>query len=91
MMSGEGNSFQEGNINPPQREGEIWVDLNDEQQTATASQVYLKTMQSLRDKLQSFKVDNMKENEEHQELNVVLLQILTKIKTSNNQHLHIVR
>jgi len=29
-MNGEGNSSQQGNMNPPQPEGEIWIDLNGE-------------------------------------------------------------
>ena len=78
-MSAERNSNQQGQQEPPQQEGELWIELGKDQNSLTPWEL-LRTMQSLKFELQSIKVDNLRERKNQHKLNKFLLQNLTEMK-----------
>ena len=83
-MSGNRASSQQGVLNSPQpREEEINVELNNEQRNVTPSKL-MKTIQILKDELQSYKDDNIRDRQEHQEVNAILLQTSIELNKINN-------
>ena len=61
-MSTENNCSPQGQQEPPQQEGEPWVELDNDQKTIKPLEL-LKTMQSMKYELQSIKENKLKDRQ----------------------------